>query len=350
MSSEKGRMFSHLKWKDRLKIEKMLKEKKSKSEIARTLRVDYTTVMREIKRGLTVQRDTNLVDREVYCAETAERKYRENLRAKGPDIKLGNDHELAQYIEGKIADDGYSPEAALHKIKEDGLTFSVTLSKWTVYKYINDGVFLRVTNKSLPMGGKRKTEYKKVQAARVPKGDSIEDRPEEVATREEPFHWEMDSVLSAKEGGSKKRFLTMTERTSRADLMFLMPDGTMASVVAVLDMLEKKLGSFNFRRIFQTITVDNGSEFQDWEGMTRAMTEEGARTHIYYCHPYSAFERGSNENMNRILRRFFPKGVSFDDITPAEVAEVAEWMNNYPRKILGWKSSATLFNEYAQAA
>ena len=63
MSSEKGRMFSHLKWKDRLKIEKMLKEKKSKSEIARTLRVDYTTVMREIKRGLTIQRDTNLVDR-----------------------------------------------------------------------------------------------------------------------------------------------------------------------------------------------------------------------------------------------------------------------------------------------
>ena len=54
--------------------------------------------------------------------------------------------------------------------------------------------------------------------------------------------------------------------------------------------------------------------------------------------------------MNRILRRFFPKGVSFDDITPAEVAEVAEWMNNYPRKILGWKSSAALFNEYAQAA
>ena len=216
-----GGTFSHINWKDRLRIEKMLKEKKGKAKIARTLRVDYTTIMREIKRGLTVQRDTNLVDREVYCAETAERKYQENLRAKGPDIKLGNDHKLANHIEGKIADDGYSPEAALHKIKEDGLTFSVTLSKWTVYKYINDGVFLRVTNKSLPMGGKRKTEYKKVQAARVPKGDSIEDRPVEVATREEPFHWEMDSVLSAKEGGSKKRFLTMTERTSRADLMFL---------------------------------------------------------------------------------------------------------------------------------
>ena len=343
MSSEKGRMFSHLKWKDRLKIEKMLKEKKSKSEIARTLRVDYTTVMREIKRGLTVQRDTNLVDREVYCAETAERKYRENLRAKGPDIKLGNDHELAQYIEGKIADDGYSPEAALHKIKEDGLTFSVTLSKWTVYKYINDGVFLRVTNKSLPMGGKRKTEYKKVQAARVPKGDSIEDRPEEVATREEPFHWEMDSVLSAKEGGSKKRFLTMTERTSRADLMFLMPDGTMASVVAVLDMLEKKLGSCNFRRRFQTITVDNGSEFQDWEGMTRAVTGEGDRTHIYYCHPYSSSERGSNEKQNGMLRRRHPKGTDFKKVSRKKLRETTDWINNYPRKMFGFHTAAELF-------
>lgn len=346
MSSEKGRMFSHLKWKDRLKIEKMLKEKKSKSEIARTLRVDYTTVMREIKRGLTIQRDTNLVDREVYCAETAERKYRENLRAKGPDIKLGNDHELAQYIEGKIADDGYSPEAALHKIKEDGLTFSVTLSKWTVYKYINDGVFLRVTNKSLPMGGKRKTEYKKVQAARVPKGDSIEDRPEEVATREEPFHWEMDSVLSAKEGGSKKRFLTMTERTSRADLMFLMPDGTMASVVAVLDMLEKKLGSFNFRRIFQTITVDNGSEFQDCAGMERSCIRTVRRTHLYYCHPRCPGERGSNEKQHQIVRWHFPKGTNFEEVTDERMREVQDWMNAYPRKILGWKNSALLFEEF----
>ena len=95
MSSEKGRTFSHLQWKDRLRIEKMLKEKKSKAEIARTLRVDYTTVMREIKRGMTIQRDTHLVDREVYCPETAERKYQENLRAKGPDIKIGNDHKLA---------------------------------------------------------------------------------------------------------------------------------------------------------------------------------------------------------------------------------------------------------------
>ena len=160
-------------------------------------------MMREIKRGMTVQRDTNLVDREVYCPETAERKYQENLRANGPDIQIGNNHKLAQCIEDKIADEGYSPEAALHKIKEDNLTFSVLLSKWTVYRDINDGVFLRLTNKALPMGGKKKTGYKKVQATRALKGDSIEERPETVDKREGPLHWEMDSVLSGEGAGAR---------------------------------------------------------------------------------------------------------------------------------------------------
>ena len=207
-----------------------------------------------------------------------------------------------------------------------------------------------MTNKSPPMGGKRKTEYKKVQAARVPKGESIEERPAVVEQRKEPFHWEMDSVLSAKEGGSKKRFLTMTERTSRADLVFLMPDGTMASVVAVLDMLEKKLGSFNFRRIFQTITVDNGSEFQDWKGMTRAVTEDGERTHIYYCHPYSAFERGSNENGNRMIRRKVPKRTDFTGITEDDTLRVQRWVNEYPRGILGGRCAGRVLLELAQKA
>ena len=167
---------------------------------------------------------------------------------------------------------------------------------------------------------------------------------------EEPFHWEMDSVLSAKEGGSKKRFLTMTERTSRADLMFLMSDGTMASVVAVLDTLEKKLGSVNFRRIFQTITVDNGSEFQDWEGMTRAVDGEGDRTHIYYCHPYSAYERGSNENGNRMIRRKVPKGTDFTGITEDDTLRVQRWVNEYPRGILGGRCAGRVLMELAQEA
>ena len=62
-----------------------------------------------------------------------------------------------------------------------------------------------------------------------------------------------------------------------------------------------------------------------------------------FCHPYSAYERGSNENMNRIVRRFFPKGTNFDNVTVAEVQRAQDWLNHYPRKILGWQSPDTFF-------
>ena len=69
------------------------------------------------------------------------------------------------------------------------------------------------------------------------------------------------------------------------------------------------------------------------------------RTEIYYCHPYASWERGSNENNNRMIRRFIPKGKDFDNITPEQVQEIEDWMNNYPRKMFGFKSSQELYLE-----
>ena len=122
----------------------------------------------------------------------------------------------------------------------------------------------------------------------------------------------------------------------------------MASVVAVLDTLEKKLGAMNFRRIFQTITVDNGSEFQDWEGMMRTMDGEEDRTHIYYCHPYSAYERGSNENGNRMIQREVPKGTDFTGITEEDTLQVQRWVNEYPCGIHGGRCAARVLMELAR--
>ena len=315
MSSEKGRRFSHLRWKDRLKIERMLKEGHKVKEIAAALHVDSTTIYREIKRGKTVQR-TELIDREIYCPDVAENKYRANLAAKGPALKLGNDYKLAAYIEQKIVEERYSPEAVLLKIKEERLTFSVTLSKWTLYSYITKGVFLGVTNKSLPRKGKKKNKgYRKVRAAHLPQGDSIEDRPEEIAERAMPGDWEMDTVVSCKKDAA--RLLVLTERM--------------------------------FRRIFRTITVDNGSEFADCEGMERSCLTKRARTHIYYCHPYSAFERGSNENANSLIRRWLPKGTKLSEVSQAEIKQIQIWMNNYPRMVLGGRCANTALAEWMAA-
>ena len=144
------------------------------------------------------------------------------------------------------------------------------------------------------MGTQQKQRYRKVVPARAPSGDSIEDRAEEVKTRKTVGHWEMDTVVSAKR--STKRLLVLTERKTRGEIIELMKDGTAASVVSALNRLERKMGTNTFRKVFKTITTDNGSEFADWKGIEKSCLRKGARTHVYKCHPYSAYERGSNEN------------------------------------------------------
>ena len=117
------RQYSHLTWKNRLKIRRMLDERRKPKEIADALHVHTSTIYREIKRGQTWQMTSEWEYVQKYCPETAERKYRENLQAKGPDLKIGNDHALASYLEEKIGKEHYSPAAALAKIKEEGPVF-----------------------------------------------------------------------------------------------------------------------------------------------------------------------------------------------------------------------------------
>lgn len=284
-----------------------------------------------------------------YCADVAERKYQENLRAKGPDLKLGNDFALAEFIESKIIIDHYSPGATLAFIQEQGLQFDTEICENTIYNYIYRGdVFLNLTKEHLLYKGERhKPKKDDNKRARLSKGETIENRPAEVKGRETFGHWEMDSIIGKR--GSKAALVMLTKRLTRYGFIFRVPDHSMESVVKVLDRLERRMGK-DFRQVFRSITVDNGSEFQDCAGMERSLRRRTPRTWIYYCHPYSASERGSNENMNRIVRRFFPKGTSFDEVTAAQVAQAEGWMNGYPRAILGWRSAGALFEEHLSAA
>lgn len=86
-------------------------------------------------------------------------------------------------------------------------------------------------------------------------------------------------------------------------------------------------------------------EFADCKGMEKSTLKKGKRTNIYYCHPYSSWERGTNENNNRLIRRHIPKGVNFDNKTNEDIAYIEKWINNYPRKIFKYRTSAELFQE-----
>lgn len=338
------RRFSHLSFTDRLKIEQLTKEGFSVKKIANAIHVHISTVYRELKRGKYEHLNGDYTTEIRYSPDIAEKRYRENLAEKGTDLKIGKDHQLAQYIEKKIGKEGYSPAAVIGEINAQGIVFDTRICKTTVYSYIDKGVFLKLTNKQLPRRGKKKQAYHKVKAAKAPKGESIEKRPKEINERETFGHWEMDTVVG-KRGGGHRVALMLTERLTRYEIIMPIKDKSAQSVVSALDRLEKRFGRL-FYQVFLSITTDNGTEFANCDEMEKAKYRKGMRTKMYYCHPYCSSERGSNENLNGMFRRKAPKGTDLSKLPLAFFKDAENWMNDYPRGIHGYHSARELFNKY----
>lgn len=340
-----GKHYKHLSESDRIKMETLLNKGYSKPEIAEYLHVHRSTVYREIKRGEYVHRNSDYTEEVRYSSDKGQKTHDWNAQGKGKPLKIGNDVKLAEYIEQKIVEDKYSPEAALAAAETSGIEFKTTISVRTLYRYIDNGIFLKLTNKDLPVKGKKKKKNKKVQTQkRASAGESIENRPDEVKDRETFGHWEMDTV-KGKRGVTKSCMLVLTERKTRDEIIFKLKDQKAESVVDALDRLERKWGDM-FYKVFRSITVDNGVEFSDYEGMERSILRPGEkRTFLFYCHPYSSWERGSNENQNKLIRRHIPKGEDFDEKQDRDIEYIENWINNYPRGIFGYRTSAELFEE-----
>lgn len=340
-----GKHYKHLSESDRIKMETLLNKGYSKPEIAEYLHVHRSTIYREIKRGEYIHRNSDYTEEVRYSSDKGQQTHDWNAQGKGKPLKIGNDVKLAEYIEQKIVEDKYSPEAALAAAETSGIEFNTTISVRTLYRYIDNGIFLKLTNKDLPVKGKKKKKNKKVQTQkRASAGESIENRPDEVKDRETFGHWEMDTV-KGKRGVTKSCMLVLTERKTRDEIIFKLKDQKAESVVDALDRLEKKWGDM-FYKVFRSITVDNGVEFSDYEGMERSILRPGEkRTFLFYCHPYSSWERGSNENQNKLIRRHIPKGEDFDEKQDRDIEYIENWINNYPRGIFGYRTSAELFKE-----
>ncbi len=339
----KSRKNKHLTERERYRIEVLLKENMTVLYIAKRLGRHKRTIEREIKRGTVRLLSSDLSYREEYCADVAQRICDENSKNKGPNLKIGKDHKLAKHIEKKIIKNKYSPDAVIGEIREKGLKFEASICTKTLYNYIDQGIFANITNKDLPVkkNGKKGT-YRKVKIARKNlKGTSIEERPAEVEKREEYGHWEMDCV-EGKKGKSKAALLVLSERKRREQIIYKLQDMTQKAVIGVLNALERKHGRY-FEEKFKSITVDNGSEFLNFKDMERSIRNpRKQRTKIYYAHPYSSWERGTNENSNKLIRRFIPKGADIGKVSKEEIKYIEEWINNYTRRIFGYKSANDL--------
>lgn len=316
---------------ERYKLEAYLESGKNVSWIASAMGFCRQTIYNEIKRG-TYLHTVNWWDEKRYSAMKGQDIQKRNQKRKGRPLKIGNDRAFADFLERKILRDRYSPAAALAQARKEGFKTQICIN--TLYNYITQGVFYELTNHDLWEKSTRKSRKKqgppKIAHEKLP---SIEQRPEYINQREEYGHWEMDLVVGPKE--SKACLLTLTERITREEIIIKLPDRKASTIRRAISKLERSTP--DFRERFRSITTDNGSEFMEYDKLIQSVNG-GKRFDVWYCHSYAAWEKGTNENHNRMIRRWFPKGTDFTRITKKQVAAVQNWMNNYPRKILGWNT------------
>lgn len=285
----------------------------TKEEIARILKRHKSTISREIQR--------NTINGK-YSPHTAEKLYRERKSKCGAknilECNLILNTEIKKQLENKL-----SPEAISGRMQLEG---KKTVSFKTIYRGIKSRIIDVEEKVVLVRKGKVRPRNKEELRGRITDRKPIETRPNEATARVEIGHYELDTVIGS---GKKGAILTCVDRLSRYLIARLMPN--------------RKAETFNkalieeFEQIplekRKTFTSDNGKEFSKFKEY-----EEALGMNNYFANPYHSWERGTNENTNGILRRYFPKGTDFSILTEIEVKKVVEKINLMPKKCLGWRT------------
>lgn len=341
-----GGKRKHLTEAERKTIERMLRAGANKGQIARALFRDKSTIKREIKRGTVVQRQANLyvscnpdvpdyIEKSLYFWDTGQRVYEEHRQNCGAKNKVVVCSELVSFIEGKIlGPEKWSPDAANGYAQAQNLFPGQKISTKTFYNWVDDGL-VKVKNIDLLLKVRRNPKRRRRERKKI-LGRSIEERPIIVETREEFGHWEGDGIVGK---GHRGHLITLVERKLGTGLLFNAGDKESDKIVGIIDGLEKDYGRY-FSQIFKSITFDNGVEFSSGAAM-----ERNGRTSVYYAHPYSSFERGTNENWNGIVRRFIPKGSSFAHLTDRDLQRISHYINTLPRKRFGYRTPLDLWRK-----
>ncbi len=192
----------------------------------------------------------------------------------------------------------------------------------------------------LPRAHKKRypKHHKMAKRSFIPNRVSIEERPEKATRREEAGHWESDLVVSSK---SKYALQVCVERKSRKTLIAKIGNKTVNESIFALENMLKNYP----KNLRASITYDNGSENTGHERLNEIIG-----TKSYFCAPYASWEKGSVENRNGIIRRFFPKKTDFAKVENDKIKEVEFWINNRPMKCLGFQTPAEVFNGFVALA
>ena len=328
------RKGQHLTAEERHDIEVHLKDGWTKYKIAQHLNRPYNTVKNEIRRG-TVSLYRGKVFR--YKADAGQQQYLENRRSSARKYRCLEVNDFLGFVVKQFQEQGWSLDACVGEVMRTGrFSRKETVCTKTLYNYVDLGL-LPIKNIDLPEKLRRNTKARKVRENRRNLGKSIEERPQNVENRNEFGHWEFDSVLGSK-NAEEPAILTMVERMTRQSIWLKVRNHSAVAVSEAVAYLKDIFGAY-FSDVFKTITADNGSEFAELSA------SEAAGTNVYFTHPFSSWEKGTNECHNKLLRRFIPKGKSISGYSPDDILYFADLMNALPRKILGYHTPEELFEK-----
>jgi IS30 family transposase len=306
--------MSHLSYEQRYTIEVLLNDGQAQNKIAQVLSVDKSVISREIKRN----RDGR---NSVYKAKLAQSKYENRQQLKPKQVKFSD--ELRGVVVTLLKED-FSPEQIAGVLKKNGAS---TISHEWIYQFIwknkkQNGLLhthLRHKGRRYRKRGSSKDSRGKI-IGRV----GIEKRPKEAEERKVFGHLEVDTIIGQNHKGA---IITLNDRASGMLWMGKVETRDSELVkVKLCQMLDE------IRPFIKSITADNGKEFAAHQFITDEYCD------FFFANPYSPWERGSNENLNGLVRQYIPKSSDFSHLTEVKIKEIQTKLNNRPRKRFNYEN------------
>ena len=347
----KEKQYHHLTENDRATIQALIEQKDesgkrlfNNSYIANYLGVDKSTISRELRKRKSYRlmvRSGRSIEKPYNAVDTQNNYIFKRGLSKG-EYKLQKYPKMAKFIEDKIKIDKWAPDVIVGYMKKhnyfnrDGFCEITTPTIYNAIRLHIINVKLEDTRRM-----KYKPEYEYHNKNSLPSSKipySIENRPDSIDKRLVFGHFELDTVIGTR-NGKRECLMTLTERKTRFEIIFKIKFKNSEEVVNKFNQIKEFMKS-NYNKVFKSITTDNGSEFADFLGIIK-----DSNTKIYFCHPYCSGEKGTNEKHNSIIRYFIPKKTLIENYSYEEINEIANWMNNYPRKILDYKTPLEALQE-----
>lgn len=315
--------YTQLNYFDRQSIEIHLNRWEKQSEIAQVLWKSESSISREIKRNSVQKKWTQ---KRVYLAIEAHFKsYQRRWRAKTQSMKININIKMKLFIieQLKRTDIEMSPKSIAFEWNEKQSEKKKYITHTSIYSWLETGIWNEYKQLLLYKYRWYRKKKIKINKSIIKNRISIEQRPEVINNRKEKWHFEADLIVSPK--WEKGALLTLIDRRTRLPRIFKLDDKNSENIMNLIAWIKKEIW-------IKSITFDNWMEFAKHYLLRNLWID------TYFCNPYSSWEKWSIENLNRIIRRFFPKWTIFNNISEEKIRSVCNILANTPREILGFVS------------